>query len=432
MIGFRWTIKRKLLALGAATLLPLLLLLVYWAWWEVAEHTKGVEAELTLTSEQAASQVDLLLGSVTGHLRALAQNQAVQRRQISRIEELLRQVRAQHSELEGIIAVSADGRTFASVPEPPAAQISFADRPWFKQVMAIGQPVVGDFLIGRIRGQPVAVVAVPLREGDGPPTGALAAGVSLRRLHLLFQSLPLIKERSVTVLDGEGKVLSQAPKAEGWIGRRLPSAAALPAGAGLVKNLQWFEGGERVVAVSPVAGTGWRVLAGVPQGSLQARVWSEVLAIGLPLFGLLAVSSLIGLLIGRRVWRPLRALADAAKKLPEGELRAIRVSTTDEVGELARAFNAMGELVTETKAKLERRVSELAALFETGQLFSQTLDLPTVLTRLADLAQSRLGVDVARIWLYDETHQTLVPGADAGLLRGDARFRRRPAEGLSG
>ena len=58
MTGFRWTIKRKLLALGGGTLLPLLLLLGSWVWWEVRERTGAAEAELTLASQQAAGQLE--------------------------------------------------------------------------------------------------------------------------------------------------------------------------------------------------------------------------------------------------------------------------------------------------------------------------------------------------------------------------------------
>lgn len=69
-----WTIKRKLLALGAATLLPLLLFLAFWVWWETCARTAHAEAELMLASRQVASQFEGLLENVKEQLRALAQN----------------------------------------------------------------------------------------------------------------------------------------------------------------------------------------------------------------------------------------------------------------------------------------------------------------------------------------------------------------------
>ena len=157
MTGFRWTIKRKLLALGGGTLLVLLALLAFWAWWEVREHAEGAEAELTLASQQAAGHLEALFREVTEHLAALARNAAVQHRQVERMEELFHEVTAVHPEVENVFAVGADGLTVASaVPRPAGAPITVADRPWFQRVMATGRPAVGGFQIGWFTGRPVA------------------------------------------------------------------------------------------------------------------------------------------------------------------------------------------------------------------------------------------------------------------------------------
>jgi hypothetical protein len=331
--GFRWTIKRKLLTLGAGTVLPLLLLLAFWAWWEMREGMKQAESELTLVSQLAASAL-APLEEVIGHLGFLARDPLVSRRQIG-VEELLRRVLAADPHIENVFAAGADGRVFASaVPLPARTQVTIEDRPWFRRVMATGLPAVGDFEVGEIVGKPVARVAVPLRERDGPPTGVVVAALSLQALHDRFQPLPLRKGLTLTLVDGQGQVLSHLPNGDRWFGRRLPLAPALPAGAAVMRNLEWFEGGARIVAVTPVAGTAWRVLVGVPRGSLVAEVRKEILGIGLPLLALLGLSALIALHIAQRVWRPLRVLADAAERLPQGELRAIQVSATDEVGDL--------------------------------------------------------------------------------------------------
>jgi signal transduction histidine kinase/CheY-like chemotaxis protein len=435
MTGFRWTIKRKLLALGGAALLPLLLLLVFWAWREVRQHTELAGAELTLASQQAGSQVEELVDQVRRHLHILARDRAIQRRQVDQMEARFRDTIAEHREIENLAAFTADGRTLATaVSQPAGAPVTAADRPWFQQVIGTGQPAVGDFQIGRITGQPVAIVAVPLREGEGPLTGVLVAALSLRRLHAIFQSLPLTGGRAVTVVDGEVRVLSHAPKVEGWIGRGLPSAAGLPQGPAVVRRLAWFEGEERIVAVTPVAGTGWRVLVGIPHASVEARIWKEVLDIALPLLALLAVSGLVGLLIARRVWRPLQALAEAARRLPrEGKVRVL-TDSTDEVGELARAFSAMAAQVAESRAGLERRVAELTALFEAGRLLTGTLEFSEVLQRLAEIARTRLEVDVVRIWLWDRTTESLVLQTHQGVTRLEVDFRTRLGvrEGLAG
>ncbi len=435
MTGFRWTIKRKLLALGAGTLLPLLLVLAFWVWWEMRAYTAEAEAKLALASQQAAVQVEMSLEHATAHLEALARNPAVQRRQIGPMEQLFREVKAERPELENVFALSTDGRTFATaVSQPGGAPVSAADRPWFQRVMATGRTAVGGFQIGRITGQPVAIVAVPLRQDHDAPTGALGAALSLRRLRLLFESLPLTQGMTVTVVDGDGRVLSHTPKAEEWIGRPLPSAAALPSGRAMEWNLAWFDGGERVAAVAPVADTGWRVMVGVSRASLTAEVWGEVRAIALPLVGLLAVSGLIGLLIAMRVWRPLQALTEAVARLPEGGRISVDVRSTDEVGDLTRAFNTMAAEIEESRSKLKRRVSELEAMSEAWHLLTGTLELPAVLKRLAEIARTHLRVDVVRIWLVDSSRESLFLQAHEGVTCLEVNFRERLGlgEGLAG
>lgn len=434
MARFRWTIKRKLLALGSGTFLLLLLILAFWITREFRERTEAAETELTLASQQAASSVDELLAQMTRHLLVLARDPAVQRRQIGRMEELFRQALQEHPGMENVFAVAADGHAFASaIPLPAGTTFTTADRPWFRQVVATGAPVVGDFQIGRFTGYPIAALAVPLHDEHNAASGALVAGLSLRRLHSLFQPLSLAAGMTVTVVDGGDRILSQAPiKDEGWIGKRLPSAPAARPGGATLTTLAWPEGGDRIAAVAPVAGSGWRVLVGIPRAPVENRIRREILVISLPLIVLLAASGLVGFAIARRVWGPLETLTGAAGRLARGKQVPVRVDSTDEVGELARAFNAMAVQIEEARSSLQGRVAELTDLSEAGRLLSSTLDLAEVLRRLTELARVRLGVDVVRIWLREGSSDEFRLHADAGVTRqpGEYRMRLGSGEGL--
>jgi len=407
MTGFRWTIKRKLLALGAGTVVPLLLLIAYWARWEVSEHIESAEAELALASRQAAGQIEAVLERVTGHLDVLARDPAVQRRQVEQMERRFREVRAGYPDLENVFAVGTDGRVFATAVLPSTgAPVTAADRPWLQQVMTTGRPAVGGFQVGRITGQPVVVVAVPLRAGDGSPAGAIGAALSLRVFHLFFEPLPFAHGRTVTVVDREGQVLTHVPKSGEWIGRRLPSAASLPAGPAVVRKLAWFEGGEQIVGVTPVAAAGWRVLAGRSRAASEALLWREATLIALPALGLLALSTLVALLITRRIWRPIQALAEAAARVPRGEHVAIRVDSTDEVGGLAQAFNTMAAeirdgLATRTRAEeqLRERHTQLQALYDVQDAVSQAETLEEILEAALSALERAVAPDRSAVLL---------------------------------
>jgi signal transduction histidine kinase/CheY-like chemotaxis protein len=436
MAGFRWTIKRKLLALGAGTMLPLLLILAFWVRREFRTQTETTQSELTLASQQAASSVEELLAQMTRHFLILARDPAVQRRQVERMDELFRQTVREHPGLENVFAVAADGRILATAsPLPAGATFTTHNRPWFAEVLAMGVPVVGDFQIGRFTGRPVAALAVSLRDDHDVARGVLVAGLSLRRLHSLFQSLPLRPGMTVTVVDRNDRVLSHIPlQDEGWLGKRLPSPPPVRPGGAMVTGLAWFEGGDRIAAVAPVAGSRWRVLVGIPASSLRARARWEIMAISLPLLVLLAASGLVGLAIARRIWQPLEALSGAAARLARGEQVSVPANSTDEAGELARAFTQMAAQITKSRSSLEHRVSELTALSETGGLLTTTLDLDEVLRRLMELARIRLGVDVVRIWLSEGSSEQFRLYAGVGVTQEPAGYRIRlgPGEGLIG
>ncbi len=436
MARFRWTIKRKLLTLGIGTFLPLLLILALWARHEFRDHTETAQIQLALASQQAASQVEELLGQMMGHLHVLARNPAILHRRVAQMEDLFRQALAEHPGLANVFAVSAEGRLFATALSLPAVTaFTPADRPWLQLVLATGAPVVGDFQIGRITGRPIAVIAVPLRDERGATIGTLAAALSLARLQALFLSLPLVSGMTVTVVDSGDRVLSHHPAgSETWFGRRLPSALAVRSGPAVVTRLAWFEDGDRIAAIAPVGGSGWRVLAGIPAGSIKDGARRDITAISLPVLALLAVAGLIGFVIASRIWRPLEALTGAAARVPRGERIVVSVDSTDEAGELARAFNAMTAQVEESRSSLEQRVSELTALSGAGRLLTGTLESAEVLQRLTDLVRIRLDADAVRIWLQEKPSGEFRLAAHAGTVRGlgEDRMRLAPGEGLVG
>ena len=433
---FRWTIRRKLLTLGAGTLVPIALLLAYWVWVEVQESTREAEARLELAGEQAAVQVDLLLTDVRRHIESLARHPVVRGGRRETIEQVLAEVAAAHPELEGLLVVDAEGRGLASAARDAlGAPVSVGDRAWFREVRARRRPVVSGFEVGRVTGHPVAVLAAPLGRPGETFEGAVSGGLSLRRLHTLFASLPLSGGIAITVVDPDGRILTRAPERDlSRLGQPLPSFAALARSGRTVSAFAWFDGTDHLASVATVPGTGWRVVASAPRALVQGRIERQMREVGLPLLLLLGVAAVVGLVIARRVWRPLEALRAAVTRFPRQDRLAVGVDSSDEVGDLARAFDEMATQVGTAQSALQRQIAELAALSEAGRLLTSTLDLPQVLQRLAELARTRLDVDVVRIWLREGASNDYCLHAHAGVTRRPQEFRMRlePGEGLVG
>lgn len=120
--------------------------------------------------------------------------------------------------------------------------------------------------------------------------------------------------------------------------------------------------GERLSHSWPVALSGWSVVvdldavrAFAPAAGLQSRFLGAGLLVAAVAAALLFVQL-------RFLVRPLGLLRDAARRLTDGDFRArVDVSSEDEVGEVARAFNVMAETLEDRTRRLERTAADLHA-----------------------------------------------------------------------
>ncbi|HWI10102.1 MAG TPA: adenylate/guanylate cyclase domain-containing protein [Burkholderiaceae bacterium] len=127
----------------------------------------------------------------------------------------------------------------------------------------------------------------------------------------------------------------------------------------------------------------------------------------------LAVASLAGTLLARRMLIPITALRAGARRLGEGDFgHRIEVKTSDELEELANQFNSMAGQLHETYTDLESKVkertrdlaqsiNELKVLEEVGRAVSSSLDLNAVLPTVASRALDITHADAVLIYGYD-------------------------------
>ena len=127
-----------------------------------------------------------------------------------------------------------------------------------------------------------------------------------------------------------------------------------------------------------------RVAVAMPVDPLAAKArsnWNRTWLI----FGAGALMFVIaGFAVARQVVRPVRQLTTAAGRLKDGDLGArSEVRRDDELGELAQAFDTMGEELKRRDAHLRETLSEVKRLSETDAL-TGLLNHRTVAERMAD------------------------------------------------
>lgn len=165
---------------------------------------------------------------------------------------------------------------------------------------------------------------------------------------------------SLALLDEQGKWLV-APAGAVTMSTLPEALAELIANPG--KGGFWSDGRDEFYSVAmPFAGGPWTVLASMPREEIQAVTWrvGTQLAIGSALTLLLAVIAVVWLL--RRKLRPLGDLVQQAHALGAGHLGArMAQSSDDEIGELARSFNRMGEALASMVAGIRSAAHDVSA-----------------------------------------------------------------------
>lgn len=132
-------------------------------------------------------------------------------------------------------------------------------------------------------------------------------------------------------------------------------------------NIVTFSRGNDPILASarPITNTNWQVLIAFPRHSIIAAAnkflyW--MIGAGIVL---LAIGIIMAWFMSRNITRPLNQLTSAATSIASGNLStSVNVDRYDELGKLARAFNAMSAQIQQAHQGLENKVQDRTAQLE--------------------------------------------------------------------
>ena len=355
------SIRSRLLGLVLATVVPFTALIAFglWSQWRTDEALANESAIGEAT--QLAAEVDDHLGNLESLLIGLVHAVSTNPAKIAENDAVLLRARsefdAQFPGLIGnIVLISPDGTDIGrSTDEQPRATYQLRDRKYFQQVLSGRKLVIGDVIRGRVTGQWVLQIARSVDDSAGRLRAVLAVGILLENFQNALRMDRLPAGSIVTIVNDQGIVLARNVDSQRWVGRTLSQLSGISRRFAAKKTSEvvvWADKVERMTGSATTQRAPWIVTVGLPpQIAFSAMVRKLSLS---ALFAILAALAaiVIAWMLSGRIVRPLRQLGKDAAVLASGELsHRTEITTRDEVGAVADAFNRMA-------SSLERRQEE--------------------------------------------------------------------------
>ncbi len=292
---------------------------------------------------------------------------------------LIRWHEIRKSDYVGILVTDAQGALVVS--SIPQVEYSYAKTAWWQAVVQGGshQPYVSEIAFDPAFGTHVVVVAAPILD-DQRRTVIGTVTILLRR-DTLFQSIAegsfgMTGHAMLFASDGTVVICPVlAPEAHSIDAELVGTLGALKPGWAEAADDSHGNKGALIgfapvrfadqLAAGSIGGKRWITVARqdpseifAPLGELMAKVL---------LFGMivLVVLSGIGMIVARRIARPIQVLHDGVQQIGSGRLeQRLEITTGDEIEGLAQAFNQMASNLQRSFGQIEQRMADVRRVEE--------------------------------------------------------------------
>jgi len=329
-----------------------------------------------------------------------------------------------------------------------------ADRIYFQQPMSTGVPYSSDVIFSEVTGKPSLYFTAPIyntingeiigifrvRYDAGILQSIVAKNVGLagaeslpvlldeNHIRLAHGLLPELNYKTIVPLPADALAALQAEN-------RLPAGTPEE----LSTNLPEFEAGLNNFDKQPFfiaelheEGEGteetttvklkshpWIIVLGQNESVFLEPIQAQTRASLVIVIILSIVAAGLGLVVSQSLAGPVARLTTVAEQIASGNLQVqAKVETGDEIGTLARTFNAMTNQLRDFIVSLEDRVAartkDLETVAEVGTATATILDAKSLLQEVVNLTKERFNLYHSHIYLLDEAGENLVLTSGAG------------------
>lgn len=345
------SLHARLILLVLVTILPATALVLYTASEQRRVAAEDAHAEALRLARLAALEQSQIFEGARQLLIGLGQAPDVLTQNGAICSARFADILKQFSVYTALAAATPRGDVFCN-GTPTSALVSFADRQYFQRALTTRGFAISEYLIGRVSGRPVIVVAHAAVDRSDTLRAVVVAGIGLNWLNHLAADAHLPKDSTLTVLDDNAVVLARYPDTGGWTGKVVQESPLFKAivadrREGHVESVG-LDGVPRLYAfsrlnTSPESGDVY-ISVGIPRSVVFADA-NRILTRNLTSLGLVSIVALgaARLIASRLVLRRVQTLVTATKRLEAGDLstRAGGPFGRGELDQLARSFDDM-------------------------------------------------------------------------------------------
>src|SRR5690554_714044 len=312
--------------------------------------------------EARADEIGRWLAGYQAFLGGLAKDERLaEPGAVERVQEWLADRHPGDATIESLYFADFHGNTMTH----SGTRADISERDYFKQLVVDGtaDSVLGDPVFSLASGNATAIVAETIYDSLGHRMGLLGITLSMAEVSDITSSIDVGEGGYGYMIDRTGLVVAH-PDPELRMALRVTEAdttgyeGATDVGRRMLEGNPGMaeattpHGGKVTMVWQPIAGTdGWMLAAAIPEAVFTGVSQQLLMILTLMGVGTLVLLLVIVMLVGRRLFSPLRrttlAMADIAQG--KGDLtQRLRVDSQDEVGQLATQFNAFVERMQQT------------------------------------------------------------------------------------
>jgi methyl-accepting chemotaxis protein len=319
-------------------------------------------------AKNAAITIDAYLAQIENEMTLTAQQQTLQINASG--EATLAELLAHSVRLETLSLMDNTGQEVAKVSRHELITAESLENRADSAAFQTAQG--GERYLGPVEflgyGEPLAILAVPIKDEVGQVIGVLSAEVNLKPMWVVIGEMEIGEMGYAYVVDDSGLLIAHRNPSLVLQEQDLSGVAGVRnalQGQALTDSYAGLEGQDVIGSYQPLERAPWFVLVEAPAQQALAGVYRALTVNLVVIAGALVLAGLLGWYMTRVVVQPLNRLQKGAAVIGSGDLTyRIDIQTRDEIGALASAFDDMAAQLHETIGTLERRNEHLKTTVE--------------------------------------------------------------------